>query len=161
MLRGSFSAVPITRRDKPFLRQFPPPGTYVFRYSLSSGQGDWRDAKSYRSGMSLNNPLIPVAAADDLSQKSFPPSQSFCSLEGNNLVVSTIKKAESGDGLILRVYDTAGARSETALSLLGQKRRFREVNLLEENAGAADQDVVKIASFEIKTIKLAVERVSR
>lgn len=157
MLRGSYSAVGITRHAKPFLRQLPPAGTYVFRYSLSSSKGDWRAAKSYRAGMALNTMLISVSPADDLSPKALPPSQSFCSLEGGNLVVSALKKAESGEALVLRVHDTAGAHAETALGLLGQKRRFREVNLLEETAGAADQDVLKVAPFEIKTIKLALE----
>lgn len=49
-----------------------------------------------------------------------------------------------------------GAPAETAVDAFGQKRRFREANLLEENA-AADQDVLKVAPFEIKTIKLALE----
>ncbi len=35
MLRGSYTSVDILREDKPFLRQFPPAGKYVFRYSLS------------------------------------------------------------------------------------------------------------------------------
>jgi len=154
MLRGSYSAVPITRHGKPFLRQLPPAGTYVFRYSLSSGQGDWKAAKSYRAGMALNRALIPVSTADDISPRPLPPSQSFGSVEGGNLVLSALKKAESGDGLILRVYDTAGASAETNVNLLGRNRRFREVNLLEESATAGDQDRLRVAPFEIKTIKV-------
>lgn len=37
MLRGSYSPVGITRHDKPFVRNLPPAGTYVFHYSISSG----------------------------------------------------------------------------------------------------------------------------
>jgi alpha-mannosidase len=158
MLRGSFSAVDITRHDKRVLRQFPPAGAYVFRYSLSSGKGDWRAARSFRTGMALNNALIPVSPADDLSQKALPPSQSFCSLEGASLVLSALKKSESGEALVLRVYDTAGVRGETAVDLIGHKRRFHEVNLLEEDAAGADQDVLRINPFEIKTVR--VSRVS-
>jgi alpha-mannosidase len=157
MLRGSYSSVGITRQDKPFLRQFPPAGTYVFRYSLSSGKGDWRAVESYRAGMALNNALIPVSPADELSQKSLAPSGSFCSLEGGNLVLSALKKSESGEGLILRVYDTAGKRADTAVELFGQKRRFREVNLLEEDVAPSDGDVLQVGPFEIKTVKLTVD----
>jgi alpha-mannosidase len=158
MLRGSYSAIGITRHDKPFLRQLPPAGRYVFRYSLSSGKGDWLAAKSFRAGMALNNALLPVSPADDLSQKALPPSQSFLTLDGGDLIVSALKKQENGDGVIVRVYDTAGKRAETAIHLLGQKRRFREVSLLEENAGAADQEVLKVAPFEIRTVNLPVSR---
>ena len=157
MLRGSYSAVGITLHGQPFLRQLPPAGRYVFRYSLSSGKGGWRAAKSYRVGMALNNALIPVSPADDLSQKSLPASQSFCSLEGGNLIVSALKKAEDGDALVLRIYDTAGVVSQSGLNLLGRTRRWREVNLVEENVGAADQEVLKIAPFEIKTVKAAID----
>jgi alpha-mannosidase len=155
MLRGAYSSVGITRNGKPFLRQFPPAGTYVFRYSLSSAKGDWRSAKSYRAGMAFNTALIPVSPADDLSQKSLPPTQSFCSFEGDNLVLSALKKSEAGDGVVLRLYDTTGEQSETSLNLLGQKQRFRELNLLEENVSGADAEVLHIAPFEIKTVKLA------
>jgi len=155
MLRGSFSSVGITRHDKPFLRQMPPPGRYVFRYSLSSGLGDWRAARSYRAGMSLNNALLPVSPADELSLKTIPPTQSFCALEESNLVVTALKNSERDDGLVLRVHDAAGEPAETVVNLLGQKRRFREVNLLEENRDSVEAEVLRVAPFEIKTVKLA------
>lgn len=107
--------------------------------------------------MALNTSLISVSPADDLSKKSLPASQSFCSLEAGNLVVSALKKAESGNALVLRVYDTEGSPAQTAISLVGQKRGFRELNLLEENTASADRDVLNVAPFEIQTIKLALE----
>ncbi len=162
MLRGSFSAVGITRHGKPFLRQLPPAGTYIFRYSLSSGKGDWRSAKSYRAGMALNNPLVPVSVADDLSPKSLAPTYSFGSVKGENIILSALKKSESGDDLILRMYDIAGAPADTPVVFLGQERPVQEVNLLEENVAAADQKVLRVAPFEIKTVRLAAKtRVAR
>lgn len=158
MLRGSYSPVGITRHGKPFVRQLPPAGKYVFRYSLSSGKGDWRAARSFRSGMELNNSLLPVSPADDLSPKALPPSQALLSLEGGNLVVSALKKAETGDALVLRVYDTAGSAANTSVRVLGEPRRFRALNLLEEDAGGRDQDFLKVAPFEIQTVRLAPVR---
>jgi alpha-mannosidase len=161
MLRGAYSAVPITRHGKPVLRKMPPAGTFCFRYSLSSGKGDWRAGKSYRNGMALNIGLIPVSPSDELSQKTLPPSQSFCSLEGGNLVLSALKKPESGDGLVMRVYETTGSRAETPLLFMGKTERFQEANLLEESRGATDQDTLRIAPFEIKTVRLAIGSGSR
>jgi alpha-mannosidase len=71
--------------------------------------------------------------------------------------LSALKKSESGEGLILRVYDTAGKRADTAVELFGQKRRFREVNLLEEDVAPSDGDVLQVGPFEIKTVKLTVD----
>ncbi len=157
MLRGSFSAVGITRHGKPFLRQLPPAGTYVFRYSLSSGKGDWRNAKSFRAGMALNNALIPVSVADDLSPKSLAPTYSFGTVDSENIILTALKKSETGDDLILRVYDIAGAQTESPVVLFGQQRSFQEVNLLEENVTAAGQKLLRVAPFEIKTVRLAAK----
>lgn len=107
--------------------------------------------------MALNNALIPVSVADDISPKTLAPTHSFGSVEGGNLIVSALKKSESGDGLILRVYDTVGVGCQTSVDLLGQQRRFQEVNLLEENVAAGDQQLLRVAPFEIKTVKLTVK----
>ena len=78
---------------------YPPPGTYVCRYSLVSGAGDWKAVKAYRTGMSFNQPLIPVSVVDYVSRKMLPPSQSLLSVDGDNLVVSSLKKLDSGPGI--------------------------------------------------------------
>jgi alpha-mannosidase len=157
MLRGAYSSLGIIRQGKPTLRLFPDAGTYVFRYSLSSGKGDWRDAKSYRAGMALNNALISVSEADDLSQKSLPPTQSFCSFDAGNLVLSALKKAESGDALVLRLYDTESANTDAAVTLFGRKRSLHELNLLEEPTPRGESEVLHVAPFEIKSVKLGVD----
>ncbi|MCL6544441.1 MAG: hypothetical protein K6T61_04375 [Bryobacteraceae bacterium] len=157
MLRGSYSSVGITRHGQPYLRHFPPAGTYVFRYSISSGRGDWRDSRPWRTGASLNNPLVPVSVADDLSPKSLPPSYSFASVGGENLVVTALKKAEDGDALILRLFDTAGRRAETPVVLFGRSRPFQEVNLLEEGVADAGGKTLRVSPFEIKTVRLELK----
>jgi len=158
MLRGTYSPVGITRRGKPFLLHLPPAGTYVFHYSLSSGKGDWVVAKSYRAGMALNNPLIPVSPADELSQKSLPPTQSFCSFEAGNLVISALKKAELHGAVIVRAFEIEGSAADTSVEFLNQKREFREVNLLEEDAGPAGQRLLRASPYAIKTIKLQLSK---
>jgi alpha-mannosidase len=157
MLRGTYSAVGITRRDKPFLLTLPPAGKYVFHYSVSSGKGDWVAAKSYRAGMALNNPLIPVAVADDLSRKSLPPAQSFCSFESGNLVVSALKKADADGGVILRAFEMEGSAADTSVEFLNQKRPFQEVNLLEEDLRLGDQKALRVRPHEIRTLKFQVK----
>ena len=91
MLRGTFSTTGFTRDGKPVLIPVPPAAKYTCHYSISSGHGNWAAAKSYRLGMASREPLIPVAAENELSTKSLPPSESFCSLQGDNLVVTDWK----------------------------------------------------------------------
>ncbi len=158
MLRGTYSQMSITRHGKPFLLQVPPAGTYVFRYSLSSGKGDWAAAKSYRAGMALNNPLIPFSPADELSQKSLPPTRSFCSFEPGNLVVSAVKKADLEPAVLVRLIEIEGSVADTSVEFLNQKRSFKEVNLLEEDEPSGEQMVLKVRPYEIRTLKLQVSK---
>jgi alpha-mannosidase len=154
MLRSAYSPVGIVRDGKPFLRQFPPAGRYVFRYWLTSGKGDWAAAKSYRTGTEFSSPLIPVSAVDELSTKSLPPTWSFCSLAADNVVVTALKKAELDDAVVLRVVEMNGARAETPVKFGGRTWVFREVNLLEEDLDQPEGNILRSGPYAIRTIKL-------
>lgn len=154
MLRSSYSPVGIVREGKPFLRQFPPAGRYVFRYSLSSAKGDWAAAKSYRAGLAFSTPLIPVSAVDELSSKPLPPTRSFCSLSADNVVVTALKKAERDGAVVLRLVEVEGARPETPVEFLGGRTAVRVANLLEEPAGSPETQTLVVAPFEISTVQL-------
>ena len=157
LLRGTYSSLGVTRGGKSVLVQVPPAGTYVFRYSLSSGPGDWAAAKSYRLGLGFSAPLIPVTSADRLSSKSLPPSQSFCSLAAENLVVSAVKKAQRDGAIVLRVVEMEGARAQTPVEFLGRTAALRAVNLLEEEGRTGDQDLLRVAPYEISTVRLQIK----
>lgn len=157
MIRGTrFTSAKVVRGDQVGSMHYPPPGTYVFRYSLSSGAGDWKASKAYRAGLGLNSPLLPVEVADAISRKSLPPTHSFCTLKADNLVVSALKKADLGPSVLLRVYEIEGAAAETPVDFLGRKAAFREVNILEEDLDPAVQQTLHVGPYKIKTIKLDI-----
>jgi len=159
MLRGPrYTSVKVVRDQQVTSMQYPPSRTYVFRYSLSSARGDWKAGKAYRAGMDFNNPLLPVSVVDRISRKSLPPSRSFSALGAPNLVISAVKKSDLDSAILLRVYETEGSPAETEVTFLGQKREFREVNLLEEDAGPAGQQLLKASPYAIKTIKIQLSR---
>jgi alpha-mannosidase len=154
MLRGTYSAVGFTRAEKPILIQVPPAGKYVFRYSLSSGKGDWAALKPHRAGIAFSTPLIPVCAHDELASKSLPPTRSFCKLGADNLIVTALKKAEADGAVVLRVFETDGAKAETPIEFLGRKGAFRAANLLEEETRLAEERTLRVRPYEISTVRL-------
>jgi alpha-mannosidase len=157
MLRGTrFNPLNIMRAGKVYLHQQPPAGTYVFRYSFTSGKGDWAASKSWRAGMGFSTPLIPVTAMDELSGKSLPATQSFCSVEPDNVVISALKKADGGRDVVMRAFEIRGAAAETAVEFLGRRRGFRPANLLEEPSGPAEAGTLRLKPFEIGTALLTV-----
>ena len=159
MLRGPrFTSAKVVRNDTVASMEYPPKGTYTFRYSLSSSSGDWRTSKSYRTGMNFNSPLLAVSVVDDISQKTLPPTQSFFSTESENLVLSAIKKADTEDAIVLRVFDEEGKDATTPVRFLGEARDFQNVNLLEESAGQSAVRQLAVKPYEIKTVRLQVNR---
>lgn len=158
MLRGSrFASVKVVRGEQVTSLLYPPPGTYNFRFSLSSDRGDWRAARSYRAGLNFNSPLMAVSVLDEVSRKSLPPAGSLLAVEGDNLVLSAVKKASHDGDLVVRFFEIQGRRAETSLELLGRKRPMREANLLEEASGT-ERSAVAVAPHEIKTVRVRVER---
>jgi alpha-mannosidase len=159
MIRGTrFTSAKVVRGEQVGSMHYPPPGRYVFRYSLSSGTGDWRASKAYRAGLGFNNPLLPVEVADAVSAKSLPPTHSFCTLKADNLVVSSLKKADLGPGVLLRVYEIEGAAANTPVEFLGQQAAFHETNILEQNVDPATQQTLHVGPYKIKTIQLGLEK---
>lgn len=156
MMRGAYSPVGIVRDGKPYLHQFPPTGRYVFRYSLTSGKGDWAAAKSYRAGMGFSNPLLPVAVADEISSKSLPPKLSFLEQTAENAVLTTLKKSGTDGSLVLRVVEMEGKAVEGAVRWMGEPRRLQPVNLLEENVGAGAVERLGLAPYEISTVRVVL-----
>jgi len=156
MLRGQrYTSAKLVRNDEVDSIHFPAPGQYVFKYSISSGAGDWKSLKSYLTGANFNNPLIAVSVVDDVSPKSLPPTHSFFSVQAENLVLSALKKAEGSDpSIVLRLYEIQGARTDASFTFLGNEQPFREANLLETESGKAGQRVLHVEPYEIKTIKL-------
>lgn len=152
MVRGTrFTSVRVVRGDQVGSLNYPPTGKYVFRYSVSSGLGDWKATKAWRIGMDFNNALIPVSVVDEISSKSLPPSQSFCSVQGENLVISAFKKADLEDKLVLRVYEMEGRPVETPVVVLHEPRKVRELNLLEETMNPP-QRALRVQPYQIMTI---------
>jgi len=156
MLRGTiYSPLRVVREGQPALSVWPRSGMYVFHYSFTSGKGDWAAAKSWRSGMEFNMPLIPVTAVNELSQKPLPPERSFLSLDADNLVVSALKKADRDGAIVLRVFEVRGDAAESPVRFLGRERSFRAVNLLEENLPTGQLNVLHVQPYEIGTIKFS------
>ncbi len=152
MVRGArFTSVKVVRDDKVGSLFYPPPGTYSFHFTMSSASGDWRKAKAYRAGMNAANPLIPVSVVDNVSRKSLPATQSFFSLSGDNLVVSSLKKADADAGLVVRFYEIEGRAVNTSIFFSGKDQRVSELNLLEEKLDQSKQKTLNVAPYEIKT----------
>ena len=115
--------------------------TYAFMPFAPGALGD-----VVREGYRLNNPLI----VDDGACFA-----SVVSSSNPGVVIETVKPAEVGTGVVLRLYESLGRPCTTAISTTLPQREARFTNLLEHDEGPADLGSLDFTPFEIKTIKLA------
>ena len=77
-------------------------GTWTFRYSVVPHRGSWEDAKLWQAGQSFTSPML--AQFCETGGGTLPPEFSFISIEPATVLISTIKRSESGEGVIVRFY---------------------------------------------------------
>jgi alpha-mannosidase len=87
-------------------------GEQDFTYALMPHAGDWREGGVREEAEALNQPLV-VRAGRGLAAAAMTPLR----LDGVTAALAALKPAEDGAGLILRVYEAAGARGSLNLSL--------------------------------------------
>ncbi|MFC4386648.1 alpha-mannosidase [Gracilibacillus marinus] len=103
--------------------------THEFVYSLYPHKGDWREAHTVRTGHEINT-NDPIVKAEKHAGE-LPTVHSFVKMESKSVVLDTIKCAESGEGMIVRLYEAEGSETPFELSI-DDKLVYEETNLLEK-----------------------------
>jgi alpha-mannosidase len=109
-------------------------GDHHYRFSVTSHAPGWRNG--YRAGIAANDPLVAVAGPAARPGADLPEALSFLPWSASSLVLSTMKKAEADDSVIVRAYDIEGKDAETELKLVVPIKGAVRTNIIEE-AGAA------------------------
>jgi alpha-mannosidase len=100
---------------------------HEFTYSLYPHAGTWREAGTAREAACLNQPAYAVPdAADGLRYSMFR-------VNAENLMADTVKQAEDGDGVILRLYEYENKRGTASLDFDGMLTQVQECDLMENN----------------------------
>ncbi len=81
-------------------------GHHHFVFALYPHAGDWKQAMSMRHGYELNYGLKAMQV--DQHTGDWPAEHSFVGIDGDNVVLTAIKKAENADGLVFRFFEWEG-----------------------------------------------------
>jgi alpha-mannosidase len=104
MIRSSFDPDPT-----------PEVNQQTVRYSLYFHEGATDPAALTRLAAAWNHPLVVIPA--NLQDGDAAPQQSFVRVETPNVVLSALKEAEDGSGVILRLAEMNGQESEAVVGL--------------------------------------------
>ncbi|MFT4112079.1 glycoside hydrolase family 38 C-terminal domain-containing protein [Silvibacterium sp.] len=133
-------------------------GQQKFAYALYPHSGDWKQAMTVREGLEFNYGLS--ATQVEAHSGELPAEHSFVSVEPGTVVLSAMKKAEDGNGIVFHFYEWAGKASEIKLTVPEGAQQAVETNLLEQPQGsdlARDGRVitVPVKPYEIVAVKVA------
>jgi alpha-mannosidase len=129
----------------------------TFHYALVPHLGNWQDALSFQAGLEFNNPLL-VRTIEQHRGKS-PKKFGLLEVSSPNVVLSALKPAQDGAGVIARVYEASGrAAKDVNIHFAGGVQGASEVNLMEDSLRpiAVENNSIHfdLRPFEIKTFRL-------
>jgi alpha-mannosidase len=137
---------------------------FTFEYAAVPHAGDWRTARVYRSGLEFNNPLIAMTAS--IHPGRVPSRRGLVQTSEPAAVISAVKPARSGNGVIVRVYEAAGQPLKAVqLSATAAITEAKETNLVEDTIRTIPSETTgfrfDLQPYEIKTFELHLAPVDR
>jgi alpha-mannosidase len=128
-------------------------GEHRFTYSLFPHREDWFRGGTVGQAYRLNNPL--AAVVEPAHPGALPGVQGLVTCTADNVMVETVKQAEAGEGLVVRVYEYGNRRGPAELIFSRPVAGATETNLMEEEpvraAFTGNRVPFNIKPYEIKT----------
>lgn len=129
-------------------------GHHTFAYSILPHAGGW-DERTVRAAYALNDPLIARKGAGQGVKGEIVP---LVACDAPNVIIETVKWAEDGNGIIVRLYDTLRRRGPITLTTSFPLKAAVRTNLLEEEkypfTVEGSRIRYNIRPFEIVTLRL-------
>ncbi len=130
-----------------------------FDYALVPHTGDWKQSGVYRDGLEFNHPLLAHTVA--VHPGVLPNRWGLLQISAPNVVMTTLK-AGPDNASVLRIYETTGTPTRATIRMSANVSAAEEVNLMEDPGtplAVTDNSLqLDMKSFEIKTVKLRMER---
>jgi alpha-mannosidase len=133
-------------------------GKHIMTYALLPHIGDWRNSVSEHA-YDVNDPLILRAVSNASGDMK---DYSLVSVSESNVIIETVKQAEDGNGIIVRLYENERSRSVVTLRAGFNIKEAYNCNLLEENQDPLniEDNYIKVAMrpYQIMTLRLVAAR---
>ncbi len=129
-------------------------GEHLMTYSLLPHENDWR-AEVVQEAYALNDPLILRRVSGAVGNQV---PASLVSVNIDSTIIETVKQAEDGNGIIVRLYENQRCRGKITLSFGFNVAGAHHTNLLEENETTLtvenNQVKLDITPYQIITLRV-------
>ncbi len=129
-------------------------GNHSYHNILTSNKTG--DLTGSRIAEQQNDPIHVTVYPDKSVYASLPESVSFFDIDNENIIISTIKKAEDFDKTVIRMYDTQGESTTVGLHSFFDMDKFQQTNIIEENPQQVSK--LKVSKYGIETFSFEVKK---
>ena len=131
-------------------------GEHRFAYSILPHAGRWNQA-TVAAAYALNDPALAVRTERSAAGHT-TSGVSLAAADSPNIVIETVKAAEDGNGLIVRLYECRRTRGQVALAAGFELAAAYRANIMEENQAELEVQGKTVNFFakpyEIITLRL-------
>ncbi|MBD0779863.1 hypothetical protein HPE56_18860 [Maribacter sp. ANRC-HE7] len=103
-----------------------------------------------------NEPIHVVVYPDTSKDAFLPAATSFYSIDSDNVIITTIKKAEDTDEIIARMYNVKDGNEKVNVSSYFDINSYKHTNIIEENPTPVSPEL-KVGKYAIETFSLDVK----
>ena len=137
-------------------------GIHYFTYSLYPHEGNFIDSDVQKKAMNLNMPIWTKTITGNQNADDFT-RYSMVDMDSDHIMIDTIKEAEDGQGLIVRLYEYKNRKEQNVnIRLHVPICKVCECSLCEEDeteiSVQEDQICVDFGCYEIKTFKVYYQK---
>ena len=132
-------------------------GEHKFAYAIYPHKGAWKEAKTFRTAMEFNNPLIVIKTTRH--KGDLPKELSFLSVTPENIIVTAVKMSD--EDVLIRFYETAGEKTSAKITPFKPIKKAWTTSLLEERlkelkTAAGKNILMNVERFEIATVAVSL-----
>ena len=133
-------------------------GEHQFKYSFYPHAGSWNE-ETQREAYLLNDPIVVYRQTMDHRPQTIVNGRwSMVSVSKPNVIIETVKRAEDGNGIIIRLYESQRKRGQVQVRFGFAVESVWETNLLEENESelSVENDSIQLTlrPYQIMTLRL-------
>ena len=130
-------------------------GNHDFHNVLTSNKAG--SIQGQKIAKQKNEPLYVVTHPDTSTNAFLPESLSFFTIDTDNVLISTIKKAEDSEDIIARMYNIKDSDEKVNVSSYFDIKSYRQTNIIEEDPTSVASEL-KVGKYAIETFSLEVDK---
>ena len=133
-------------------------GDHHYNFSIFSHVSGWENG--YKNAIQANNPLVPINSKN--KKADLPGMKSFFSVSQPNTLISTVKKCDDDENVVIRLFDIEGKDCDVELKAFFDISKAEQTNIIEEEGKEiqANKKVLKtkVGHHAIETFKIAPKK---